>query len=61
MKGAMHGLTCKNSMWTAWDDLNNVELNVEDVKAAQALELEYVANEKGSRSSRSFGAQTHWR
>ena len=34
MKDAMYGLICNNSMWKARDDLTNVELNVEDVKAA---------------------------
>ena len=40
VKDAMYGLICKNSMWKAWVDLTNVELNVEDVKAARALEME---------------------
>ena len=41
MKDAMHGLICTNSSWKAWDDLTNVELCVEDLKAARVLEMEY--------------------
>ena len=40
----MYGLSCKNSTWKAWDDLTNVELNAEDVKAARVLEMESVLN-----------------
>ena len=39
MKDAMYGRI--RSMWKAWDDPTNVELGVEDVKAARALETEY--------------------
>ena len=35
IKDAMYGLICKNSMWKAWDDSTNVELNVEDVKGGE--------------------------
>ena len=41
MKDSMYALVCKNTMWTAWDDVTNVELNVQDVSAARALEMEY--------------------
>ena len=41
LKEAMYALVCKNTMWTAWDDVTNVQLNVDDVKAARALEMQY--------------------
>jgi len=41
LKNEMYALVCKNSMWRAWDDVTDVELNVDDVKAARALEMEY--------------------
>ena len=44
MKDARYGLICNNSMWKAWDESADAELNVEDVKAARALEMEYVLN-----------------
>ena len=31
-KEAMYGLVCKNSIWQAWDDVSNAELNPSDVK-----------------------------
>ena len=39
-KDAMCGFICKSSMWKAWDDPTNVKLNVEDLKAARAPEME---------------------
>ena len=54
LKEAMYGLVCRNSIWKAWDDVSNVELNVDDVKAARALEMKYFEKlgvyEKVSRS-----------
>ena len=41
LKEAMYGLVCRNSIWKAWDDVSNVELSVEDVKAAGELEMKY--------------------
>jgi hypothetical protein len=41
LKEAMYGLVCRNSIWKAWDDVTNVELNSEDVKAARELEMKY--------------------
>ena len=37
----MYGLVCKNSIWQAWDDVSNAELNPNDVKEARRLEMEY--------------------
>ena len=33
--------TVHDTMWKAWDDVTGADLNVEDVKAARALEMEY--------------------
>ena len=41
LKECMFGLVCKNSIWQAWDDVSNAELNPDDVKAARALEMQY--------------------
>lgn len=43
LRDVMYGLVCKNSIWRAWDDVSNVDLNVEDVLKARALEMEYFA------------------
>ena len=40
MQDAMYGLSCKNSMSKAWDDLTNVDLSVGNATAARALEME---------------------
>ena len=37
----MYGLVCKISIWQAWDDVSNAELNPSDVKEARKLEMEY--------------------
>ena len=41
LKEAMYGLVCKNSIWQAWDDVSNAELNPEDVRKASELEMQY--------------------
>ena len=41
LKEAMYGLVCHNSIWKAWDDVTDVELNVEDVRAARDPEMQY--------------------
>ena len=41
LREAMYGLVCRNTMWKAWDDVTGADLNVEDVKAARKLEMEY--------------------
>ena len=41
LREAMYGLVCRNTIWKAWDDVSGADLNVEDVKAARALEMTY--------------------
>ena len=41
LKEAMYGLVCHNSIWKAWDDVTNVEVNAKDVRAARDLEMQY--------------------
>ena len=39
LKEAMYGLVCHNSIWKAWDDVTNAELNAKDDRAARDLDM----------------------